>query len=313
MAGPKSGASTSSAILAWFDSIAARSSGGVDEKLLVGQFRRMAASATPASFGFFILLGGACAASSRAVEPVAWWDFQEPAGQPRMARGRAPFALQETNGPIERVTGAPGGRFAARMDRDRRQFFVLPRAKLGALNIHGPDARLTVAALVRRRDTRSWQAIAGVWDESRGLRQYFLFVDGTSQTNPLTMTRSPIRHKVHGHVSDVGEPTPGHEFCVTYATGDSVIETGAWRWLAMTFDGSTIKIFVDGVLDAAAPYNPFPFSGPVFDGGADGADFTVGAVSVKGAPGNFFGGDIAQLAVFDRALTASEVSMLSGR
>ena len=80
----------------------------------------------------------------------------------------------------------------------------------------------------------------------------------------------------------------------------------------MRYDGKESRVYVDGKLDTLEQYNPFPYDDGLFDGGADGADFTVGAVHRSGEWGNFFGGQIGGLAVFNRALTDAELARLGG-
>ncbi|NBT16638.1 MAG: LamG domain-containing protein, partial [Chitinophagia bacterium] len=45
--------------------------------------------------------------------------------------------------------------------------------------------------------------------------------------------------------------------------------------------------------------------------GNNGSDFTVGAVLLKSGMGNFFKGQIGGLAVFDRALSATEIARMN--
>lgn len=59
--------------------------------------------------------------------------------------------------------------------------------------------------------------------------------------------------------------------------------------------------------------NPFPYEEGIFDGGADGANFTVGSNSVRNAMENHFVGKIGGLAVFDRALTEAELTEMYER
>jgi hypothetical protein len=70
-------------------------------------------------------------------------------------------------------------------------------------------------------------------------------------------------------------------------------------------------VYVDGRLDALEHYNPFPYPDGLFDGGDTGADFTVGAVHRGGEWGNFFGGRLGGLAVFNRALSDGELRALA--
>jgi hypothetical protein len=240
---------------------------------------------------------------------VAFWDFREEAGQPRVSRGPHALALQERNGPIARVDAGFFGPFSARIRPG--QWFIVARKDLGPLDVHGRDAQVSVVAWVRRESTASWQAIAGVWDETRKKRQYCLFLNAPRGTRADEMVRYPLANRIHGHVSAIGGPTPGNPFCITYSSGATEIPLRDWRFLAMTYDGKASRVYVDGRLDALASYNPFPYPDGLFDGGPDGADFTVGAVHRGNEWGNFFGGQIGGLAVFRRALSEAEMRALA--
>ena len=263
------------------------------------------------------LFGGA---SACAAEPLpaplakvdgllAFWDFNEPAGQPRVSRGPHALALQERQGPIERVEAGVFGPHAARIKRG--QWFIVERKDVGPLDIHGKDAQVSVVAWVLRETKDSWQAIAGVWDETRKKRQYCLFLNAPRGTKADEMKRYPLANRIHGHVSAIGGPTPGDQFCITYSSGATEIPMRQWQCLAMTYDGRESRVYVNGKLDAQEQYNPFPYPDGLFDGGADGADFTVGAVHRGGSWGNFFGGQIGGLAIFKRALSEAEMQHLA--
>lgn len=237
---------------------------------------------------------------------VAFWDFQEETGQPRVSQGGArAYALQEQRGPVERVEGGVFGKHAARIQRG--QWLMVPRAEIGELDIHGKDAQVTVIAWIKRRDRQVWQALAGAWDETHKKRQYCLFLYGGTATRADEMKRYPVKDRIHGHVSAVGGPTPGEKFCITYSTGATEIGFGKWHCVAMSYDGKASRVYVNGKLDAWEQRNPFPYPDGLFDGGEDGADFTVGAVHRGGEWGNFFGGDIGGVAVFKRALSDGEL------
>lgn len=212
-------------------------------------------------------------------------------------------------GPIERAEGGLFGPWCARIRRG--QWFVIPRAEIGALDVHGPHAQMSVVAWIRREATTSWQAIAGVWDETRAKRQYCLFLNAPTGTRVSDGLRHPLSDRVHGHVSGTGGPTPVHPFCNTFSSGASGVPMCVWTCVAMTYDGACSRAYVNGRLDELADFNPFPYPDGLFDGGEEGADFTVGAVHRGGEWGNFFGGDIGGLAVFDRALTDVELAGLA--
>lgn len=242
---------------------------------------------------------------------VCFWDFQEAAGEDRVAKGPNAYRLKEAGGPIARADDGVFGMHSAELKQG--QWFRIARADGPALDIHGKDAQVTVIAWIHRGNPKAWQAIAGVWDETRGKRQYCLFLNAASRTPSDTMVRVPSKDCVHGHVSAVGGPTPGQKFCITYSSGATAIPLNQWHVVAMTYDGQFSRVYVDGKLDAAEKCNPFPYADGLFDGGKDGADFTVGSVSVAGKPGNFFVGRIGGLAVYNRALSDDEIAKLSTR
>lgn len=241
---------------------------------------------------------------------VAFWDFQEDAGKPRLSHGAQPYVLKEMKGPIKRSdkTGVFGPH-AARIKPG--QWFVIERPDLRELNVYGKDAKVSVVAWVKRVEKSSWQAIAGVWDETRGKRQYCLFLNAPRGTRADEMKRYPLQNRIHGHVSAVGGPTPGEEFCITYSSSATEIPLNEWHCLAMTYDGRESRVYLDGKLDSLEHYNPFPYHEGLFDGGAEGAPFTVGAVHRGGAWGNFFGGVIGGLAIYKKALSESEMLELA--
>lgn len=239
---------------------------------------------------------------------VAFWDFRDAPGEPRRSLAKAPLSLQEQQGPIARVDEGP---FGHALHIKTGQWLRIPRAELGPLDIHGKTAQVSVLAWLKRERKGAWQGIAGVWDESRGKRQYCLFLNGAKRTDAATMTRTPCTDLFQGHVSDVGGPTSGEEFCITYATSGTTVPFADWQFLAMTYDAREVRLYRNGRFDESAGSNPFPHPHGLFDGGTEGSEFTVGSVSVKGKPGNFFGGLLGGVAVFDRALGAEEVAALA--
>src|SRR5207249_104347 len=80
----------------------------------------------------------------------------------------------------------------------------------------------------------------------------------------------------------------------------SSITTGIWYHLAATFDGTTVKGYLDGVQACSVP----------------GSGTTIRSSSVKiGTSGseanNFFDGIIDEVLIYNRALTASEIAALA--
>jgi hypothetical protein len=243
-------------------------------------------------------------------ELVSFWDFQEPTGSPRTARGLHPAALVDGATPVAQSDDGLFGPHSAHFKPG--QWLRLPRKDLGPLDIHGKDAQVTLIAWVKREAKTFWQSIAGVWDETHKKRQYMLFLNARARTDFTTLTRVPCQDLIHGHISSVGGPTPGHQVCVSYASSHTPVSFDRWHMLAISYDGHHIRAYLDGKLDPSENANPFPYDEGIYDGGPAGAEFTVGANHVAGIENNNrFGGKIAGLAVFNRKLTDQELADLA--
>jgi len=247
---------------------------------------------------------------------VAFWDFQENGGD-RVDKSANHFYLVEANGPVARVqvNGAPFGPYGAYFTN--KCYFKVPRAQLGALDIHGTN-QVTVVAWIKRA-TAAMNFLAGIWDESRSKRQFGLFINVNWNTQlPVGVT---LYNRVSGHVSQYGGPTPGYPYCYEVSIGDTgVAQNGStWACVALTYDRQFIRSYYNGHFDGANPNpdTPYDMANPyylplgIFDGGTDGADFTVGANSVSGSPNNAFIGVIGGVAVYNRALTEQELLQLA--
>jgi hypothetical protein len=173
------------------------------------------------------------------------------------------------------------------------------------LDRHGKEAQVTVVAWVKRERKRDQpkecEAIAGVWNETRALRQYCLF---------LNLQIYDSSDQVCGHVSSVGGPTPGERWCMDASIGQTPVPFGRWQCVGFTYDGRHARSYLNGDLDRRENRNPYAYEGGLFDGGAEGSDFTVGAVNRGGEMGNWFQGQLGGLAVYDRALRGSEMARL---
>lgn len=237
--------------------------------------------------------------------PIAFWDFQEPAGA-------HPYRLREGSGRVGRAdVGFFGPHSAILSDGS---WLELPRTECGALNIHGPEAQVTVIAWIKRHEGEygGCQAVAGMWNE-HDRRQYCLF---------LNLHIWDSAQQVGAHISSIGGATPGYKYCMDAAIGATPVLFDEWQCVAITYDGRHARAYLNGRLDERAGRNPYPYLGGIFDGGEDGADFTVGAVArpdwvdenfvAHGSKiANPFVGLLGGLAVYDRALGDEEIRLLS--
>jgi hypothetical protein len=233
---------------------------------------------------------------------ISFWDFAEPAGQPRVAKGPHAYGLIERAGPVERVADGVFGPHAALVREG--QYFDIPRRDCPALNLHGPDAQVTVVAWLKwhHKTNRECEAVAGMWHETGRRRQYCLFLN-------LSIWNS--KDQVCGHVSNVGGPTEGYKYCMDASIGQTQIPFDQWVCCGFTYDARHARSYLNGRLDARDGRNPYPYPGGLFDGGPDGADFTVAAVHRSNTMGNWFTGVLGGLAVYRRALTDAEMASLA--
>jgi hypothetical protein len=251
---------------------------------------------------------------------AAFWDFQD--GTLR-SQGPAAIELHAAGTPLayatEGVFGARSLRFRAEGNLATNYLFA-PAAEAPALNIGGPGARLTVVAWIKRESSnyRGCQFIAGVWNEHHR-RQYGMF---------LNLAIWDSAEQVGAHISGHGGPTPGHPYCMDVAIGATPVPCEAWQCIAISYDGTNARAYLDGVLDTREPQgapgrNPFHYPDGILKGDAD---FTVGAVArpakvVGDGAGGFietgalianpFCGLLGGLAVYNRALSDHELRQLA--
>ncbi len=202
---------------------------------------------------------------------------------------------------VEDPTAPLGGK-ALRIQNG--QWLNLARKECPLLDVHGADGHLTVVAWIKRSNEgqAGCEFIAGQWNETGESRQYGLF---------LNISVWEQEQQVCGHLSNVGGPTPGYQYCIDGSMGDTPVPFDTWSVVAMSYDGCSGYAWLDGQLDLRPGLNPYSMGGGLHDGGSDGSDFTVGGVDRGGEIGNFFCGDLAGLAVYRRALTPAEIYALS--
>ncbi|MEM1211616.1 MAG: hypothetical protein AAGI68_04890 [Planctomycetota bacterium] len=276
---------------------------------------------------------------------VACWTFNEPSGTPRRAvAGVDTFDLLEVGGEVPRVGDAPIGGHAVRFDSGSH--LQIAHERTGALNIAGPNAALSIFAVVRidSYDLRGG-TVAGMWNEGlgrgddSGARQYALLLDMPWYGGPKRVTP---------HISSEGGATRRGDgsmlpWCADYAATRDPYPVGRWCSVGMTYDGDYISAYLDGVVEpwahgadtpsrddryftqegpagADRGMNPYYHGRGVFrydparhaDSKPAGASpFVVGAREVRGQAGSEpLAGDLAALAVFGQALSADEMLAL---
>ncbi|WPJ97257.1 LamG-like jellyroll fold domain-containing protein [Coraliomargarita algicola] len=234
---------------------------------------------------------------------VAYWEFNQPGHSWRAIQGE-PYTLTTSGEPLQitRDKSVPLGGSAIVIPEGT--WLTCPRSECPKLDIHGENCQLTVIAWLRRESTQhgGCEFIAGQWNESQLGRQYGLFLN-------ISVWRQ--HHQITGHLSNVGGPTPGYKYCIDGAVGQSAVPCDEWSVVAMSYDGSQGYVWLNGALDVRPGLNPYSMAGGLHDGGSSGSDFTVAGVDRSGCMGNFFKGQLAGLATYNRALTPAEIYALS--
>ncbi|MBX3743030.1 MAG: hypothetical protein KF712_18745 [Akkermansiaceae bacterium] len=275
---------------------------------------------------------------------VAFWDFSEKEGEPRVSKGtEQKHALLESPHAVPRVEGGPYSGFSTKLDGSH--FLRVPRAQIGNLDIHGKDAQVTLFTVIRVDDMKKGVTVAGIWSEGKGAnddggtRQYSLLLN-------MGMYGGPKR--LVPHISSEGGVTrraDGSAFpwCADYAVNQSEIPVGKWVTLGSTYDGKYVRAYFNGVMEPRGldpvkdrrndPYfikegpdgkdrgmNPYYHGRGIFTYDAEkhaatkpdgAADFTVGACYAVGHKvGNPLIGLVGGIAVFNRALTDEEMKAL---
>jgi hypothetical protein len=262
---------------------------------------------------FCLLMPGFISGQNRKIEKslVAFWNFTEPAGQPRKSKNfknRDSYNLIEANSPIKKLDEGPVANSSIKIED--KNWLYIPRDSLGELNIYGKKAKVTVIAWIKKESEKSWQAIAGVWDETHEKRQYYLFSNAHAKTHQDEMVRYPAKNLIHGHISASGGKSPGEQAWISYASSNDPVEVGVWTMIAMTYNGKKIKLYINGILSKNEKTNPFIYEDGIFNGGSDGADFTVGANHVQGKMTNQFIGAISGLSIFNKALREKDIKLI---
>lgn len=275
---------------------------------------------------------------------VGFWTFGEAGGEQRLSQGTPEkHPLTEVGGPITRVVGGPFSGYSAELNG--KQYFRIPYAETGDLNISGPDAQVSMFAVVRIVNPNRSRTIAGMWSEGKGANDD----TGTRQYSLLMhMPTYGGNHQLTPHISSEGGVTrradgTAFPWCCDYAATSATIPVEEWCTLAFTYDSRYIRAYINGTFEAR-PLNPkadkrtdryFTQEGPegkdrgmnpyyhgrgifTYDpakhsetkpGG--GADFTVGARYAVGSMlGEATEGRFGGLAVFNRALSDEEIKTL---
>lgn len=242
---------------------------------------------------------------------IAFWDFSEPRAPFVSKAGRGRLALVQGAG--SKVTKGTGGPLAnSLVFNGTSDYLRIAPEDVGVLNIGKRGGNeVTVIAWTKRNSGTFF--VAGLWQEDKAdpRRQYGLF-------ESLPMYGGA--HKSCMHVSKTGGSSPGLPYSRDYSANGYTDAGRLGGWIAGTYDGEVARSYIEGrfepyenYTEPAAPngqgltYDKNPYAFPLGLNSVD-CEFTVGAVKLTHGYSNFANGEIACLAVFDKALSQEEIA-----
>lgn len=86
------------------------------------------------------------------------------------------------------------------------------------------------------------------------------------------------------------------------ALGATPLTVGAWYHIGVVYNGTDIRIYINGTLDSNGANNPLTYSGGIFD---STANFQIG---VQQSGSGYVDGLVDEVAVFNKALSSTEIS-----
>jgi hypothetical protein len=142
-----------------------------------------------------------------------------------------------------------------------------------------PTSQVTVEAWINSSSlSNSLQGIAGTWDDLTGNnRTYLLWIQSG---------------KVAFYVSHTGVDYPS-------VVSTTTIQANQWYHVAGTFDGTYLRLYVNGVQEASL-YSPGPIA-------VNTQSFDIGKVDGGGSIARYFSGQIANVGVFNVARSQTDI------
>jgi gliding motility-associated-like protein len=136
-------------------------------------------------------------------------------------------------------------------------------------------------------------------------------IEAWVKRNANTTNSSIILSKQNGGVagnyslglSSTGVPYLSREAAPWVVNATSSIPINEWHHIAGVFDGSTLKIYIDGLLN-----NSIAASGNITPSSVTAIKVAIGAMYTYNSPTNFFNGSIDEARVWNVARTASQIS-----
>jgi hypothetical protein len=211
---------------------------------------------------------------------VSWWYLDESSGTRYDGSGTSNNDLTDNNTVTSYSTtnqSVKEGAAAASFVRANSETLSITDASQTGLDI---TDNITLVAWMRPTNLSVDMGIAG---KSDGLnnRSYYLYIDSTG---PM------LKAKVSSSGSGAAQPF-----------GATTLSVNTWYHVALVYNGTDLRLYLNGSLDANGADNPLSYSSGIYDGTGN---FAIGS---RGNVDDFFDGQIDEVAVFNRALSADEI------
>jgi len=187
--------------------------------------------------------------------------------------------LTQTSGTIPTDATVPSGYAGTSRDFEKADTEYLMHADGGSTDISGANQPIAMCAWIKfEADPGADAFIIQKWEGS-GHRQYRLFHDDGENAMRFSLSNSGGNSETRCiGATDLADDTNWHHVCGTY-------------------DGATMRVYVDGSLDTSVA-NPLAH------------DNTIGALDPEFKVGYQFDGLMDEVIIFDRNLSAAEVTAI---
>lgn len=184
------------------------------------------------------------------------------------------------NNTVARTTTHKEGSYAADFERGNSEYLNIADASQTGLDITG---NLSIVGWIRPESIGNALMMIAKYNTSNNNRSYQIQIqaDGT----------------VRGLLSSNGT-------AYVDAVGGTTLQAATWYHVAMVYNGTDIRMYLDGSLDTNGADNPQTYSSGIY---SSSAQVCVGS---RSNVGNYYDGIIDELAIFSRALSADEVASI---
>jgi hypothetical protein len=187
------------------------------------------------------------------------------------------------NNTVASSTDARQGARSADFEVDNAEYLSITDGSQTGLDITG---NLSIVAWIKPESTSDVMRIVSKYQATSGNRSYQIFAGNVDYTD-IAFTVS----------------NDGTTITVCY-TSNPVISAGTWTHIAAVYNGTDMRVYINGSLSNNGTNNPKTYSSGIVNGAAN---FEIGRYD-----GNtkYFDGLIDEVAVFNRALSADEIAAI---